>query len=315
MSGLHQSSTTAARRHQRRKPGEPFSLGQLRAREIILKVVNHIFGETLPDDDYGRDVLFEVLNQLALSGIAPDQLREHGLDLLPEVGDDDTLYDMVQAIGPGRKRTADDIARRLGVDYQLRTLLDLRTIGACDMSKSQRKAIAAQKEAADKRWKREKAGSKPRAQSAARKKPWEDKGISRTKYYELERAKKVAAAASNDAPGLVRRSYSSLISLPKQSTPETEPPTVPKTPTRCQAPSSFDQPEPEAVMSELPATCGAVLSGRDLEYAARLRLLEITGALVRSPDPERWQPLLIEATGAWARSKAAVDTTTTTHRS
>jgi hypothetical protein len=264
-----------ARRYQRRKLGAPLSLGQLREIEI-LKSVNHVFGETLPDDDYGREVLFEVLNQLALSGVTPDELREHGLDLLPEVGDDDTLYDMVVKIGPGRKRKADDIARRLGVDYQLRTLLDLRTIGACDVTRAERKAIAAQKEAADKRWQREKTGAKPRAESAARKRPWEAKGIGRTKYYALRKAEREAAAATpNDAQELVRRSYSSIFSSPKQFAPETDPPvdprpTVdprprserdapagPRTPSHCQA-SSFDQQqEPPAVVSEVPAVHAA----------------------------------------------------------
>src|SRR6266851_1706795 len=113
------------RLHQRRDPNAPFSRGQNREREIMV-VVSYIFGAaSLPDDDFGREVLFEVLNQFALNGATQDELRAYGRDLLPEIDDDDSLDIMVKAIKLGRKRNADDIARRLGVNYQMRTLLHL----------------------------------------------------------------------------------------------------------------------------------------------------------------------------------------------
>lgn len=162
---------TEARRNRRRRGGRPTSPADVRECELYMSV-NHLFGASLPDDDYGREVLRELLNQLALRGAAQEEMRDAALDLMPEIDDDDSLDIMVKEIGKGRKRSADQVARALGVTYEMRTFLDLRTIGACDMLKKQRDAIQRQKEAADKRWKREQAGAKPQAESERRRKPW-----------------------------------------------------------------------------------------------------------------------------------------------
>jgi len=77
------------------------------------------------------------------------------LTMLPELDDDDSLDEMIKHIGSGRKRTADDLARRIGLDYKTRTELNITTIGSCDKNKAERKAINAQRYAADKRWRRE----------------------------------------------------------------------------------------------------------------------------------------------------------------
>jgi hypothetical protein len=37
---------------------------------------------------------------------------------------------------------------------------------------------------------------------------------------------------------------------------------------------------------------------------ARLRLQAVASAVARSPEPERWQHLIVAASGAWARAKA-----------
>jgi hypothetical protein len=291
------------RLYERCEPGDPFSRGQLREREIM-KVVSHIFGgATLPDDDYGRDMLFEILNQFALNGASHDELWAHGLDLLPEMDDDDSLDIMIKKIGLGRKRGADDIARRLGVDYQMRTLLDLRTIGACDMSKAARAKIQRQKEAADKRWKRAKAGAKPQAQSERRRKPWELRGISESTY---RREKRAAKTAANDAVTALRQSYSSLFSLTECGHPETESPADPRapwTPSHCQAPSSLDQQEREAVVSEVPAVYAAEPAQRSAATraleCARLHLQEAVSTVMQSDDPASLQHLIVAATSAW----------------
>jgi len=297
------------RLYQRREPGEPFSRGQHREREIMM-VVDHIFGAaSLPDDDFGRDVLFEVLNQFKLNGATPDELRAHGLDLLPEIDDDDSLDIMVKEIKLGRKRNADDIARRLGVDYQMRTFLDLRTIGACDVPKAARAKIQAQKEAADKRWMREKAGAKPQAQSERRRKEWELQGISESTH---RRRKRAAKKAANDTVTALRQSYSSLSSLTKSGHPdtrnrepihkpsvETEAPASPRSPAHCRATSSPDHQEREAVVSELPAVNAAEVCPE----RARRQLQAVAAAVACSPDPERWQHLIVSACAVWARAK------------
>jgi hypothetical protein len=274
------------RLYQRRETGAPFSPGQLREIEII-KVVGHIFGAaSLPDDDFGRDVLFEVLNQFALNGATQDELRAYGRDLLPEIDDDDSLDIMVKKIGIGRKRRADDIARRLGIDYQMRTLLNLRSIGAFDVSKARRAAISAQNQAAKKRWDREKAGAKPHARSARKAKPWEDEGVSRSTYY----------ARKKREAGPKRHPYSFYVSgpniiQPAESTPATGsrssialplPPVAVRAFDPCSdsegegtggEPIAFtaqplpSQPETETVVSEMPACHGA----ESIPVSTRLR--------------------------------------------
>jgi hypothetical protein len=57
----------------RRKRG-PASPAENREREINV-VIRHVFGASLPDDDFGRDVLFELLNQLALRGASVAEMR------------------------------------------------------------------------------------------------------------------------------------------------------------------------------------------------------------------------------------------------
>jgi hypothetical protein len=330
------------RLYQRRDPDAPFSRGQNREREIMV-VVSYIFGAAaLPDDDFGREALFEILNQYRLNGATPEELLAYGRAYLPEMDDDDSLDIMIKKIGIGRKRWANDIARIFGVDYQMRTLLDLRTIGACDMTKKQRDAIQRQKEAADKQWTREQAGAKPQSQSERRRKPWDLQGISESTY---RRRKRTAKKAANNAVTALRQSYSSLFSLTECGHPETEPPqphlerqaTAGPQPalerqavadpqaTPRQAPSSFDQPEPEAIVSEAPAVHAAEPAQRSAAMAARasltvtkrhnvtptisaamsalecarLHLNEVTDTVMQSDDPASLQHLLIAATSEW----------------
>jgi hypothetical protein len=264
-------------RRYRRKSGRPASPADVRECEIN-EVTRHVFGASLPDDDYGREFLYEILNQLALRGASPGEMRDRALDLLPELDEDDSLNILIKRIGEGRKRRADQIARALGVTYEMRTLLDLRTIGACEMSKKERDAIQRQKEAADKRWKREQAGAKPHARSAAKTKPWLERGCSKSTYY---RRQKAAAENAKNSPCDHFGDHTLSVFLTDNPV-SGDSPAGPPDPL-CRAPSSFDQPEPEGVVSELPASYGAVFSGRDLSTAlreahrARNQLLKLGG--------------------------------------
>ena len=184
-------------RRNRRKSGRPASPADVRECEVY-KVIDHVFGASLPDDDYGREVLRVLLNQMVLRRASIEEMRDRALDLLPELDDDDSLDNMIKEIGKGRRRSADQVARDLGVTYQMRTFLDLRTIGCCDMTKKQRDAIQSQKEAADKRRAREHAGARPQAQSNERTRPWEAMGICRATFY---RRKKAAEKSACDCFG------------------------------------------------------------------------------------------------------------------
>lgn len=225
----------ARRRHSRTRP-KAFTLGTLRLSELY-KVIAHLGGSTLPDDDYGRDVVREVLNQLALEGATPDELRQCGFDLLPETYDDDTLDGVIEDIGKGKRRNADAVARALGIDFKTRVALDLRTIGAVDMSKKRREALFAQKHAADKRWKREKAGAKPHAKSSSQTQPWEAEGVNRRTYS----ARKKTAQKTEVAK---KRRHTTKSSLGGQTTgkPAARSPAHPPETFPCEA--AFDQQAP-----------------------------------------------------------------------
>jgi hypothetical protein len=268
----------AWRRRYRRKSA-PASAAEVRECEIN-KVIDHVFGASLPDDDYGREVLFELLNQLALRGAGIDEMRDHAIDLLPEMGDDDSLDTMVKTIGNGRRRGADQIARALGVTYQMRTFLDLRSVGACDVPKKWRDAIQAQKEAHDKRRQREQAGAAPHAQSNERTCPWDVEKISRATWY---RRKAAAANAENSPCDSFGDHTLSEVLMDKSVSGETRhragdhvpahaPASRPAPPRR--TPSSFDQQEPEGVVIEEPAFYGADLSGVEAERARRVERIQ-----------------------------------------
>jgi hypothetical protein len=141
-------------RAQDDKAREPFDQGKGQLRDLW-RFIDHVFGRRFPDDDYGRDLIYELLNQQALNGHSPYSMLRCALTMLPELDDDDSLDEMIKHIGSGRKRTADDLARRIGLDYKTRTELNITTIGSCDKNKAERKAINAQRYAADKRWRRE----------------------------------------------------------------------------------------------------------------------------------------------------------------
>jgi hypothetical protein len=194
-SGSTRVNVGKARLYERRDPGEPFTIGQCRGNEIY-QFIRVYAGASLPDDEFGRIVLLELLNQLKLDGATDDERREIAIGLLPEIDDDDGLDIMLKE--KAKKRTADQEARILGIDYQMRTENDWRTIGACDVTKAERLRFAAQKQAMDKAWKREQAGATPQSKSAARNKPWDAMGIGRTKYYALLKAEKAAAAAAQN---------------------------------------------------------------------------------------------------------------------
>lgn len=284
----------AEARRNRSKSGRPASPADVRECELYT-VIRHVFGASLPDDDYGRDVLRELLNQLALRGASSDEMRDTALHFLPELDDDDSLAILIKEIGKGRKRRADHVARALGVTYQMRTFLDLRSIGACDIPKKERDAIQRQKEAADRRWQREQAGAKPQAQSAAQLRPWLEWGISKATYY--RRKQKAAAENAKNGP---RDHFGdrTLSILPMDEPVSGDQPALPsreitdaevehrgETSPTTGKPLSHQQ-EPLSVVSAVAASCGAVLGSADASFRERakraLEYLQLKGVMTRT---------------------------------
>ena len=139
----------------------------------------------LPDENRGRDNAYVMCCHLANCPLAPERIRREWL------GAHAPWLSMAERNGllarPALKWSADKLAMRIGLTFQERQRLDIRTIGAIDMNKEQR---AARRSALDRKAhmaarRANGAISKAQylAQSASRKKPWEAEGISRRTWY------------------------------------------------------------------------------------------------------------------------------------
>ncbi len=99
----------------------------------------------------------------------------------------------ITMIAAGRKRdfTADHVGRMLGITFEKRKELGLKTIGCCDMTTEERKLKTAKERLTKERErqanKRQSQGRKPRAEyeagSLTALKPWIDQGISKSAWY------------------------------------------------------------------------------------------------------------------------------------
>jgi len=85
-----------------------------------------------------------------------------------------------------RQMESDALARWLGLTYGVREKLGITTIGAIDVSKSERKALRKERNRQAKERRRRDQGAKPRAeylaQSLSRLRPWQAMGISRSTW-------------------------------------------------------------------------------------------------------------------------------------
>ena len=105
------------------------------------------YGHTLPDDDAGREDLFELLLSISL-GPEGERKMANAIEVsAPWMGADETgqLIDQINRIPAyQRKRTARELGERLRVTNRERELLKLKTIKPFDMTdkqlKEQRKA-------------------------------------------------------------------------------------------------------------------------------------------------------------------------------
>ena len=117
---------------------------------------------------------------------------------------DQALVDhlVAKAIASPIRWKADTLAKRLNLTSEERARLKIRTIGAVDLDKEQRKDRRRAYDRQAKEAKRRAAGTRPQAQSASRTKPWIVLGISRSKWYEDRRA-----VREREMSGQFRRQY------------------------------------------------------------------------------------------------------------
>jgi hypothetical protein len=134
-----------------------------RVREIR-RWLDFRYGEILPEDDAGRDDLLVLINYVVQVnrgdpiGAAVTEARGWA----PWLDSIEAQCLAEEALRRPIKFKADTLATRLGVTHELRTLLGFKTIGACDLTRSQRDQAARQRRTDAERDRRRKKGVKPR---------------------------------------------------------------------------------------------------------------------------------------------------------
>ena len=176
----------------------------VRFRELETVLAFNYNGLLLTDDDAGHDDLRIVIDHLIAMRKNPlPFIRNWVQDWAPWC-DAVRLDRMIaDAIDKPRKWTADRLAKALGLDYAVRTGLDITTIGSIDRDKSQREEIQKQADVHRKRSKRRAAGAIPRSEyeagSISRQKPWEFFGVSRSKWYKMGKPQPQSWTSVTDA--------------------------------------------------------------------------------------------------------------------
>jgi len=115
-----------------------------------------------------------------------------------------------KALARPMRWTADRLAQQLNLTSVERDRLKIKTIGAVDLNKEQRKQRRRERNREAQAAKRRAAGATPRAQSASQMKPWRDRGISRSGWYRDQ--KKAREVRLPDNSGQFRQQYRACIS-------------------------------------------------------------------------------------------------------
>lgn len=144
-----------ARRYRKggKRKRSPRQIATLRVHDLG-KLFRARYGQTLPDDDAGRDDMMLALQHLAGLPQAAARCRAWVDTWAPwmTLGESNEL--MASAIMNARAWTADQLAWRLGLTMADRTALGITTIGAVDCSKAQRTKLRKAKDRERKRRRR-----------------------------------------------------------------------------------------------------------------------------------------------------------------
>jgi hypothetical protein len=173
--------------------GRPVHLAPIRVAELC-RLFQSRYGVTLTDDDAGRDDARIMCHHLALmSGDPKYRITSWMAAWAPwmTAGERDILITDILA-KPLRWR-ADKLAARLNLTEAERRRLNIRTIGAVDVTKAEREATRRSRKLEAQRILRRAKGIKPRkvyeGRSASASKPWEAEGISRRTWYRRQQPK------------------------------------------------------------------------------------------------------------------------------
>ena len=188
-----ENAIQAKRNKRKRRP----SLATLRIADLN-RLFRARYGETLPNDDAGRDDVTIMAHHLVtLAGNPEARIADWCRLRAPWLTITELADITADAIRKPRRWKADRLAWRLRLTEIDRKALRITTIGAIDRGKgtrtAQRRTASRQRAEASRRAK----GARPRheyeACSANRTKPWEALGVSRATWYRQRRETAPAA--------------------------------------------------------------------------------------------------------------------------
>lgn len=164
------------------------------------RILAYRYGETLPDDDAGRDDLLLAAMHIAATFKNPAEHIPGWVALwapwLSQAECDDLI---ARVTAKSFTLLADTMAWRLGLTMAERTMLRITTIGAIDCNKEARLQRRQDQKNAGKEARRRKAGAVTRTEyevrSDARTKPWEAMGMSRRTWYAKGKPQPMKTAA------------------------------------------------------------------------------------------------------------------------
>jgi hypothetical protein len=165
----------------------------------IKRLLLHRYGPTLPDDDVGRDDLFELLLCTSLRPDSAIRIMRNVIEVYaPWMTEQEAeaMIQQVERIPPElRRRKAEYLGERFRLINDERERLAIRTIRPCDLTdeevKKRRKARKRQRQRREAELKRRRQGQRSRtaylASSLSRTKPWLKEGISRASWYRRQK--------------------------------------------------------------------------------------------------------------------------------
>ena len=129
-----------ARRYKAKKRARPVSMAALRVAELR-RLFESRYGDTLPDDDAGRDEVFVMVNHLARRAGDQRMRIASWCEMRAPWMRGDELEEMIaKALTNPLRWRADALAGRLNLTLAERTRLRITTIGATDRTKTERAA-------------------------------------------------------------------------------------------------------------------------------------------------------------------------------
>ena len=158
------------------------------------------YGHELPNDDAGRDDLYELLLTISL-GDGADRKMRHAIGLWAQWMSRDEIAQHIDGINRTpdylRKRTARDLGERWGLTYEERQAWGIRTVAPCDLTEEEFQQRRKDRKNYRQWLRRRSAGASTRAEwlaanSLSRTKPWAAEDVSR-RTWERRRRKQADA--------------------------------------------------------------------------------------------------------------------------